>query len=57
MAGGGGGGWELHQYRHCAPTRLEEQGASLLMLMAKSRHKKPQNVRRYFTPSSEVISS
>jgi hypothetical protein len=36
---------------------LGEQGASLLMLMlmAKSRHKKPENVRRYFKPSAEAI--
>jgi hypothetical protein len=27
-------------------THLGEAGASLLMLMAKSRHKKPENVRR-----------
>jgi hypothetical protein len=27
------------------------QGAPLLMLMAKSRHKRPENVRRYFKPS------
>jgi hypothetical protein len=27
----------------------------LLMLMAKSRHKKPENVRRYFKPSPEAI--
>ncbi|GAA2331473.1 hypothetical protein GCM10010246_13350 [Streptomyces cuspidosporus] len=26
-----------------------------LMLMAKSRHKKPENVRRYFKPSPEAI--
>lgn len=25
------------------------------MLMAKSRHKKPENVRRYFKPSLEAI--
>jgi hypothetical protein len=25
------------------------------MLMAKSRHKKPENVRRYFHPSPEAI--
>ncbi|MEU6654432.1 hypothetical protein ABZ904_34625, partial [Streptomyces sp. NPDC046900] len=44
-------------YRHSALTHLGEQGASLLMLMlmAKSRHKKPENVRRYFTPSPESI--
>jgi hypothetical protein len=28
-----------------------EAGASLLMSMAKSRHKKPENVRRNFHPS------
>ena len=48
-------GWDLHEYRHSALTHLGEQGASLLMLMAKSRHKKPENVRRYFKPSPEAI--
>jgi integrase/recombinase XerC len=48
---GPGTGWDLHEYRHSALTHLDEQGASLLMLMAKSRHKKPENVRRYFKPS------
>lgn len=52
---GPGTGWDLHEYRHSALTRLGEQGASLLMLMAKSRHKKPENVRRYFKPSAEAI--
>lgn len=47
---GPGTGWDLHVYRHSALTHLE-QGASLLMLMAKSRHKKPENARRYFKPS------
>lgn len=42
---GPGTGWDLHEYRHSALTHLGEQGASLLMLMAKSRHKKPENVR------------
>ena len=28
---------------------------SLPMLMARSRHKKPENVRRYFHPSAEAI--
>lgn len=41
---------------HSALTHLGEQGACLLMLMAKSRHKKPENVRRYFKPSPEAIS-
>lgn len=53
---GPGTGWDLHEYRHSALTHLGEQSASLLMLMAKSRHKKPENVRRYFKPSSEAIS-
>lgn len=52
---GPGSGWDLHEYRHSALTHLGEQGASLLMLMAKSRHKKPENVRRYFKPSPEAI--
>lgn len=53
--GGPGTGWDLHEYRHSSLTHLGEQGASLLMLMAKSRHKKPENVRRYFKPSPEAI--
>ncbi|WP_256260381.1 hypothetical protein OH786_36890 (plasmid) [Streptomyces atratus] len=52
---GPGPGWDLHEYRHASLTRLGEQGAPLLMLMAKSRHKKPENVRRYFKPSPEAI--
>lgn len=52
---GVGTGWDLHEYRHSALTHLGEQGASLLMLMAKSRHKKPENVRKYFKPSPEAI--
>jgi integrase len=31
-----GTGWDLHEYRHSALTHRGEQGASLLMLMAKS---------------------
>ncbi|KOG85503.1 hypothetical protein ADK38_36310 [Streptomyces varsoviensis] len=53
---GTGTGWDLHEYRHSGLTALGVQGASLLMLMAKSRHKKPENVRRYFKPSPEAIS-
>ncbi|MCA1185951.1 hypothetical protein LCD36_05755 [Saccharopolyspora sp. 6T] len=43
-AHGPGTGWDLHEYRHSGLTELGVQGASLLMLMAKSRHKKPENV-------------
>nr|WP_210167986.1 site-specific integrase [Streptomyces sp. SID4946] len=54
---GPGTGWDLHEYRHSGLTHLGEAGASLLMLMlmAKSRHKKPENVRRYFKPSPDAI--
>lgn len=41
--------------RHSALSHLGKQGASLLMLMAKSRHKKPENLRRYFKPSPAAI--
>ncbi|HUK72596.1 MAG TPA: hypothetical protein VLW50_28170 [Streptosporangiaceae bacterium] len=37
-------GWDLHECRHFGLTHLGEAGASLPMLMAKSRHKKPENV-------------
>ncbi|MEV4569923.1 site-specific integrase [Nonomuraea sp. NPDC049419] len=52
---GPGTGWDLHEFRHSALTHLGEAGASLLMLMAKSRHKKPENLRRYFKPSPDAI--
>ncbi|XVQ11555.1 hypothetical protein ACQP1W_02945 [Spirillospora sp. CA-255316] len=48
--GGPGPEWDLHELRHSG-----EGGASLLMLTAESRHKKPENVRRYFHPSAEAI--
>lgn len=51
---GPGTGWDLHEYRHSGLTHLGEQGASLLMLMAKSRHREPENVRRYFRLSATV---
>lgn len=53
---GPGTGRDLHEYRRSALTHLGEQGASLLMLMAKSRQKKPENVRRYLKPSHEAVS-
>jgi integrase len=52
---GPGTGWDLHEWRHSSLTHLGEAGASLLMLMAKSRDKKTENVRRYFKPSPEAI--
>ncbi|MCX2731384.1 hypothetical protein OOZ19_14145 [Saccharopolyspora sp. NFXS83] len=47
--------WDLHEFRHSALTHLGEQGASSLLLMAKSRHEKPENVRRYCKPSDQAI--
>ena len=52
---GPGTGWDLHEYRHSALTHLGEAGASLLMPMARSRHRKPENLRRYFKPSPDAI--
>jgi integrase len=52
---GPGTGWDLHQLRHSALTHLGESGASLLELMAKSRHRKPENLRRYFKPSPQAM--
>ncbi|EKX68671.1 hypothetical protein STRIP9103_05630 [Streptomyces ipomoeae 91-03] len=52
---GPGTGWDLHEYRRSALTHLGEQGASPLMLMAKSRHKKPEKVRRCFKPFPKAI--
>lgn len=52
---GPGTGWDLHEYRHSALAHLGERGASLLMLMAKSRHEKPENLRRCFKHSTEAI--
>ncbi|MGW2280407.1 site-specific integrase [Streptomyces sp. NPDC001770] len=55
VGGVAGTGWDLHEYRHSGLTHLGEAGAGLPMLMTKSRHKKPENVRRYFHPSAEAI--
>ncbi|WP_406690313.1 site-specific integrase [Saccharopolyspora sp. ID03-671] len=52
---GPGIGWDLHEFRHCALTHLGEAGASLLLLMAKSRHKRAENVRGYFKPSPAAL--
>jgi len=52
---GPGTGWDLHEYRHSGLTHLGQAGASLLMLMAKSRHRKAENLQRYFHPSPEAV--
>lgn len=48
-------GWDLHELRHSVLTHLGEAGASLLLLMAKSRHQQPENLRRYFKPSDQAL--
>ncbi|WP_067860926.1 tyrosine-type recombinase/integrase [Nocardia shimofusensis] len=48
-------GWDLHELRHSGLTHLGESGASLLELMAKSRHRKAENLRRYFKPSPQAM--
>jgi integrase/recombinase XerC len=52
---GAGTGWDLHELRHSGLTHLGEAGASLLELMAKSRHRKADNLRRYFKPSPAAM--
>lgn len=48
-------GWDPHEHRHSGLTHLGETGTGLPMLMAKSRHKEPENVRRCFKPSPDAI--
>ncbi|WP_435828156.1 site-specific integrase [Nocardia testacea] len=48
-------GWDLHELRHSGLTHLGESGASLLELMAESRHRKAENLRRYFKPSPQAM--
>ncbi|MEU4837018.1 site-specific integrase [Nocardia testacea] len=52
---GPGTGWDLHELCHSGLTHLGESGAGLLELMAKSRHRKPENLRRYFKPSPQAM--
>jgi len=53
---GPGTGWNLHERRHGALTHLgEREGVNVLLLMAKSRHRKPDDLSRYVKPSPEAI--
>ncbi|MEV6341247.1 hypothetical protein AB0M12_41820 [Nocardia vinacea] len=52
---GPGTGWDLHHFRHSGLIHLGESGASLLELMAKSCHRKAENLRRYFKPSPQAM--
>ncbi|MET8653725.1 hypothetical protein [Nocardia aurea] len=48
-------GWDLHELRQSGLTHLGESGAGLLELLAKSRHRKAENLRRYFKPSPQAM--
>lgn len=50
-----GTGWDLHELRHCGLIHLGESGTGLLEPMAKSRHRKAENLRRYFKPSPQAM--
>jgi hypothetical protein len=45
----------LHEFHHSALTHLAERGASLLLLMAESRRKEPEDLRCYFKPSDQAL--
>ena len=49
------GGWTLHQLRHSSLTHLGEQGASTILLQAKSRHQDP--APSPYTPNRETKQS
>ncbi|MCQ3805324.1 MAG: tyrosine-type recombinase/integrase [Acidimicrobiia bacterium] len=49
------GGWTLHQLRHSSLTHLGEQGASTILLQAKSRHQDPRTLAIYTKPGTEAI--
>ena len=48
-------GWTLHQLRHSSLTHLGEQGASTILLQAKSRHQDPRTLTIYTKPGNEAI--
>ncbi|MEV0298450.1 hypothetical protein [Nocardia sp. NPDC050710] len=50
-----GTGWDQHELRRSGLTHLGESGAGLLELMAKSRHRKAENLRRYSKPSPQAM--
>jgi len=50
---GPGSGRDLHEYRYSGPNHLGQAGASLLM--AESRHRKAENLRRCFHLTAEAI--
>jgi integrase/recombinase XerC len=52
---GPGSGWDLHELRHSGLTHLGEAGASLVELMAKSRHRKPENLHSYLHAAGKYV--
>ena len=48
-------GWTLHQLRHSSLTHLGEEGASTILLQAKSRHQDPRTLTIYTKPGNEAI--
>jgi integrase len=50
-------GWDLHQLRHSALTHLGEQGTSLGLLMAKSRHRNVRTAMRYVKPGADAVAT
>lgn len=49
------GGATLHQLRHSALTHLAEDGVSVPMLRAKSRHASWRSLERYAQPSQDAV--
>ncbi|GAA4973907.1 site-specific integrase [Yinghuangia aomiensis] len=55
---GPGTGWDLHEFRHSALTQLgSTPGVNLLLLMAKSRHRKADSLRIYFHPTGDDVAA
>jgi integrase/recombinase XerD len=48
-------GWTLHQLRHSALTHAAEDGDSLIMLLARSRHTSVRSLERYARPGPDAI--
>ena len=48
-------GWTLHQLRHSALTHAAEDGDSLVMLLARSRHTSVRSLERYARPGPDAV--
>jgi integrase/recombinase XerD len=47
--------WTLHQLRHSALTHAAEDGDSLVMLLARSRHPSVRSLERYARPGPDAV--